>query len=237
MPIDGEDTNPIAPTPKWWWWARAITVCGIGGGALGAMAQSTGFAMSIPWAHRIASHFATASTFSSGGGESWTFWTPIRAWAWNEEGRGLFEAYGGWEVFCPWLFLTDWLWLIPIGLGLAMLQSVCFPSQSRGQRVGVVLLATALASAGWALYALTFIWGTMYPIALAQREIGWIFALATILIGSASWIVSIPIARMMLRQCVVGVGNPHAIALFRGLWLADGREAPRVKHAPETASD
>lgn len=237
MNTDVRPSSSGTRSPAWWLWVRMIAVIGGGAAALGAMAQSTGFAMSYFWADRIASHFAIASQFSSGRSSvGSTFWTPIRTWEWSAEGPGLFEGYGGWEVFCPWAFLTDWAWLIPIGLGLGGLQSACFPSQSRRSRVGIILVASVLAAAGWGFYALTFIWGTMYPIALAQREMGWIFAIVTILIGGASWVASIPIARALLRRCIVGVGNPHAIELFRGLWLADGSDAPRISRAPITPS-
>lgn len=205
-------TRSVNPGPRWWWWARAAVAQAGLVAMLFGMAQSTGFAMSWPYAWRIA---VLAPHTHPHDMQVWHMVEPER---WAESGPRFLETCGGFFAMCPWLYLTDWLWFIPLGaLGAALLVAL-FPSHRMARHLAMIGVATGGALALLGLYMLLFVWGTTYPAALAQREIGWIFSLLTLAIGAASLIALVVPARLALRAMVGAIGNEHAKALFAGWW-------------------
>ena len=191
--------------------------------SIGGMAQSVGFAMSWPYAERIA-------ILAPHQHDSWAqFWSEVPAREWERERETFLDTCGGSSAVCRWSWLTDWLWFIPIGLGTGLLFSAAFPGMLANSRRRFVAIAAALGATGYCIYALVFTWGTTYPIALAEREIGWIFSFVTIIIGVVTTAAAVPLSRALLRGGLARAGNPHAIMLMQGLWTADGLPLPTQK--------
>lgn len=211
---------PHASSPRWWWWTRFVVVALLTTGAIFGMAQSTAFAMSWPYAKAIAV-LADANEDSSR-----QFWSEVPSQRWERASPTFLADCGGFGSVIPWLWLTDWLWFIPIGFGASLIMSLMFPAWPPRTRRAFALLVLIGALAAWGIYAYVFVWGTTFPIALAQREIGWIFAVATAIVGVASLILWIPLARALLRAALRRIGNREGLRLWQGLWTADGLPLP-----------
>lgn len=207
-------------SPAWWTCFRFALAALLLSGSIAAMAQSTGFAMSWPYAEVIAQ-------LAPSEGANWgRFWSEVPEERWQQYQATFLASHGGFGAVTPWLWLTDWFWFIPICFGGAIAQSILLPGQRVAHRMAFIAMCGIVAAVSWAIYGLVFVWSTNYPIALAQREIGCVFAFATVLVGVLISAVAISPARSLLRALLAGIGNADALRLMRGLWIADGRRSP-----------
>ncbi|HLP85861.1 MAG TPA: hypothetical protein VK157_16035 [Phycisphaerales bacterium] len=187
----------------------------IAGGAIGAMAQSTAFAMSWPYANGML--LATNAPHS--------VWKPIPPER-LESARQAFETFGGWDRIVPWDYLTDWLWFLLIAPGLSMVFALLVPSVVGMRRIGMILMACAVACAIWYVYRWAAVTHETTPVAIAQQRLGDIFALLTVAVGGVATIAFASVARKPLRRFLAAFGNERTLRAFDGLWSADGLTRP-----------
>lgn len=209
--MTGNSAQPSSP--RWWRITRRTAAFVLVVGVLFGMAQSASFAMSLPYAEHIAAALAPhRHPFVV------QFWTPVPTEDWTRSGPGFLDVCGGFVAMCPWLYLTDLFWFLLIGPGVALAVTALLPNRRLSRHFFSLGVAIVAACALLGVYAIVFVWGTMYPIALAQREIGWIFGLITLAIGAMSISASLPFGRMAWRGLIVATKNPHARAMMSGLW-------------------
>ncbi len=200
------------PPPRWWWWARVVVATAAVAAPLAAMTESMSYAMSYPYSTFIAMlgpHDCPHDV---------SIWRELPEGTWAERGDGFLASAGGAGEVTPWLWLTDWLWLAPIAVGVALLNTALFPSWSWRAHVRLSVLGAFVAAAVYGIYLLAFVYGTDYPIAIAQREIGIRYAAPTLAIGAAQIVVTQPLVRAGLRWLVTATRQPAARELFIGLY-------------------
>ncbi|MFK7885018.1 MAG: hypothetical protein AB8F26_12650 [Phycisphaerales bacterium] len=119
-----------------WLVAASVVIFGTAG-AIGGLAQSTGFAASVPLAEWISGQ-VHRQIYA---------WTPVQSTWWENNGEARLAASGvsRWTIV-DWMVLTDLLWAIPIGLIGGLLYRAVFRNATRrGHRVAIgVILASSL---------------------------------------------------------------------------------------------
>jgi len=188
----------------------------LAGGAIGAMAQSTAFAMAWPYANGIV--LTTDAPHS--------VWKPIPPDRLNAA-RDAFEQFGGWDRVVPWDYLTDWLWFLLISPGLSMVFALLIPSVVGVRRFIMIVAGCMLATAIWFVYRWLAVTHETTPIAIAQQRVGDVFALLTVAVGGLTTIVLAGVARHPLRKFISTYGNERALQAYASLWLADGKPRPQ----------
>lgn len=200
--------------------SRAIRIAAatlIAGGAIGAMAQSTAFAMAWPYANGIV---LTTDAPQS-------VWKPIPPDR-LKAARDAFEQFGGWDRVVPWDYLTDWFWFLLIAPGLSIAFALLVPSIVGVRRFTMIFAACAVACAIWFVYRWAAVTHETTPIAVAQQRVGDIFALLTVAVGGVTSMLFAGIARHPLRRFIMSYGNERALQAYASLWLADGKSTPQV---------
>ncbi|MFN5945951.1 MAG: hypothetical protein ACK5ZG_04190 [Phycisphaerae bacterium] len=189
----------------------------LAGGAIGAMAQSTAFAMAWPYANGIV--LTTDAPHS--------VWKPIPPDRLNAA-RDAFEQFGGWDRVVPWDYLTDWFWFLLIAPGLSVVFALLVPSIVGVRRFAMIFAACAVACVIWYVYRWAAVTHETTPIAIAQQRVGDVFALLTVAVGGVTTLLFAGIARSPLRKFVMTYGNERALQAYASLWLADGKPRPQV---------
>lgn len=179
------------------------------------MAQSTAFAMSWPYANGIL--LATKAPHS--------VWKPIPPER-LESARRAFDEFGGWDRVVPWDYLTDWLWFLLIAPGLSVVFALLVPGVVGMRRIGMTLIACAMACAIWYVYRWAAVTHETTPVAIAQQRLGDIFALLTVAVGGLATMAFAGVARKPVRRFLAAFGNERTLRAYDALWSADGLTRP-----------
>jgi hypothetical protein len=194
---------------------RLATTIAIAGGAIGAMAQSTAFAMSWPFANRI-----VVLTDAPHG-----VWKPVPAKRLDAAQRA-FAEFGGWDRVVPWDYLTDWLWFLLIAPGLSFVFALLVPGVVGAKRLAMIVAACGVACVIWFVYRWAAVTHDTTPIAIAQQKLGDVFALLTVALGGVITIALAGVARGSVRRFIATFGNERSLRAFDALWTADGLARP-----------
>ncbi len=201
-------------------WISIVGTIVIGlGASIMALAQSTGYAASIPFAEQISMEHPPPERMIRIHG---SIWDEIPTAWWEQNAARVTTAAGGWTRATDWIVLTDLLYYIPISIVFATLWRVMFMHTSRI----VCALAMTLAFISGAIFLRVYflviaaeMLGTYrYSIHVAEDVVGWPIAWLSYAVGCVTFLSMLPIAGLALRLLATNVAPPSIRAK---LWKFD----------------
>lgn len=206
----------------------AVLLLGLAGFA-GGLAQSTGFAASVPVARQI----ARAS------GQHEQIFARINLESWHEQRESFSSALQAAGVGFDVAVLTDLFWLVPVIPLLVGLIACCLPAVRRPGLLLLGLLSMALASIGLTAYYVASYseYGFEYAINLAEWSGGYWFGIFTMVVAGVYTLVCLVVARPVVRRVLAAFGFTGASGgTWLQLWTADGLRPPSAKRPSQGPS-
>lgn len=218
------------------WWLLFVAVILAPAAALAGLSQSTGFAVSRPYA------IAIATTYRVRAEGTWSYQDPSvfclipGDFAATVDGA-FFDRAGGWVGGLDWPALTDLLFAPLICLPAAVLWALLLPHLRRGSLLLLGGAAMALGGVGLTVYYLvpTGPGSSEYAYRLAELRCGYLIGAFSYAICAGVFVASLWAARPLTRA----LSNlaPAAVRVsLRLLWVRDGLEVPRDPAGPAARS-
>lgn len=184
------------------WLLMLIVLIGATGGALAGLAQSTGFAASVPFAYHISEQYERKAARPR---RSIFEWVDLDWW---EQERATIIGSESWLSLADWIVLTDLLYYIPICFVAAMFWRAVLHRSRLLPRILILAVGPILGAIGLQVYFLVTpslsASGSNYAIYLAEdivgRPIGWLSYVVGVITFAICYMLCGPLLRVLVSQ-------------------------------------